>query len=165
MKMGFGIWEMGFGKRVGIWEFGCMPQETKSKFEPGTSGAGTGAPAAENTTLQGWNVDLADEKTTLDALEKAFDFRGDVTLQLAAGGTPITGYIFDRKRGVRLGDSYVRLMTATSDDKVKIAFSDIRRVEFGRDTAQGKSFETWMKKYVEKKLKGEKAGIEAEVLE
>lgn len=134
-----------------------MPQETKSKFEPGTT--------ATAPTLHGWNVDLADESTTLDALEKAFDYRGDVTLVLADGKS-ITGYIFDRRRGGSLIDSYVRIMTATSDDKVRVGFGDIRRLEFsGRDAAQGKSFETWIKKYIEKKLKGEKAGIESEPLE
>lgn len=138
-----------------------MPQETKSKLESSTTGAATVATA----TLHGWNVDLADESTTLDALEKAFDYRGDVTLVLADGQT-VTGYIFDRRRGGTLKDSYVRLMTATSDDKVRVGFAEIRRVEFsGRDAAQGKSFETWIKKYVEKKLRGEKAGIESEPLE
>jgi hypothetical protein len=135
-----------------------MPQETKSKFEPGAQGAdGTGS-------LFGWKVDTTDEATAAEALEKAFDYRGDVLLQLV-NGSSMTGYIFDRRRGQSLADSYVRLMTAASDEKVKVAFSDIQRVEFsGRDAAHGKSFETWVKKYIEKKTRGEKASIEAEAL-
>ena len=137
-----------------------MPQETKSKFEAGAANT-----AAEHAvTLQGCTIDLADERSTLDALEKAFDFRGDVTLGLASGAVT-TGYIFDRKRGATLADSYVRLMGAASDDKIRVGFADIRRVEFGKDAAHGKSFETWMKKYIEKKLKGEKAEIESESLD
>lgn len=139
-----------------------MPQETKSKFEPGT--AATAATAEHAVTLQGTLIDLADERAALEALEKAFDFRGDVTLTLASGAT-IAGYIFDRRRGASLGDSYIRLMGAASDDNVRVSYADIRRVEFGKDAAHGKSFETWIKKYVEKKMKGEKAGIESEVLD
>jgi outer membrane protein assembly factor BamA len=41
----------------------------------------------------------------------------------------------------------------------------VRAIEFsGRDTAAGKSFETWMKKYVQKKLAGEEASIRSEPL-
>jgi hypothetical protein len=132
-----------------------MPQETKAKFE--TTGTAT-------ASLQGWSTDLADATTTMDVLEKAFDFRGDVTITRTSGEN-ITGYIFDRRRGSGLKDSNVRLMTATSDDKVTILFADIKRVEFGKDAAHGKSFEKWVKKYVEKKLAGEKASIESEALE
>ena len=122
-------------------------------------------------TLQGWSADLADDATRLDVLEKAFDFRGDVTLTLragapGAGGEPVrlTGYIFDRRRGATLAESYVRLMTAASDERVRVGFADVAKVEFGKDAAAGKSFETWLKKYVEKKLKGEKASLESETL-
>ena len=37
-----------------------------------------------------------------------------------------------------------------------VRYTDIARLEFtGRDTAAGKSFETWVKKYREKKAAGE----------
>ena len=46
------------------------------------------------------------------------------------------------------------------------AYADIKHIAFSdRDPSSGKSFETWVKKYVEKKLKGEKASIEAESLD
>jgi hypothetical protein len=133
-----------------------MSQETKAKFEP----AATAAPAS----LQGWNADLSDPATAMDVLEKAFDFRGDVVLTLTNGAT-VNGYIFDRRRGASLATSSVRVLSATSDDKITVPFADIARVEFGKDAAHGKSFETWVKKYIEKKLAGEKASIESETLE
>lgn len=140
-----------------------MPQETKSKYHPTAAAvAESSAPAAG--TLQGWNADLTDPAATLDVLEKAFDFRGDVTVTLASGQT-VSGYIFDRRRGSTLTDSFVRMMSASSDEKIRVSYAEIRRVEFGKDAAHGKSFETWIKKYVEKKMKGEKAGIESEVLD
>lgn len=114
-------------------------------------------------SLQGWNTLLADDASRMDVLEKAFDFRGDVTLTLADGAT-VSGYIFDRRRAATPAASSVRLLTAAGDDKLTFTYDRIARVEFGRDTAAGKSFETWIKKYVEKKMKGEKASIESEVL-
>ena len=47
-----------------------------------------------------------------------------------------------------------------------VAYDDIAELRFtGRDTAAGKSFDTWMKKYVTKKLAGEAANIEADPLD
>jgi hypothetical protein len=50
---------------------------------------------------------------------------------------------------------------------VLIAYSDIAALTFtGRDTAAGKSWEAWVKKYVENKAAGEKhIGLEPEALE
>lgn len=116
-----------------------------------------------SATLQGWKAALADEAGRLDVLEKAFDFRGDCTLTLTDGRT-LAGYIFDRRRGATSRESSIRLMPPDRDEKVTVGYDQIVSVEFGKDTAHGKSFETWIKKYVEKKLKGEKASIESEAL-
>lgn len=116
----------------------------------------------------GFCAELADPVSAADILEKAFDFRGDVALVLHDGRT-IAGYLFDRTRGRTPADSFVRLMPPPSPgqpDKVRVAYADIRSIAFSdRDPAAGKSFETWVRKYVEKKLKGERASIEAEALD
>ena len=136
-----------------------MPQDTKQKFE---SGAPVGS--EDRPTLQGLVASREDEAALLDALERAFDYRGDVTLDLT-DGSRLSGYIFDRRSGSSLAASTIRLMRDGSDEKLSVSFDRIARVEFsGRDTAAGKSFETWLKKYVEKKLAGEKASIESEEL-
>lgn len=114
----------------------------------------------------GQTYDLTDPAFALRAIEKAFDFRGDVTLTLADGRT-VSGYLFDRQTGKAAGDSFVRLMPQTpGEPNIKVAYADIRTLAFSdRDPAAGKSFETWVKKYVEKKLAGEKASIESESLD
>lgn len=129
------------------------------------SAAETGhhAAPASGATLQGWKAALADEAGRLDVLEKAFDFRGDCTLTLTDGSV-VSGYIFDRRRGPTSAASTIRLMPADRDEKLTIGYDRIAAVEFGKDTAHGKSFETWIKKYIEKKLKGEKASIESDPL-
>ena len=116
-------------------------------------------------TLQGMVATREDEAALIDALERAFDYRGDVTIE-RADGEGVTGYIFDRRRGESLEDSTVRLLVPGSDTPVAVRFSEIARLEFsGKDAAHGKSFETWVKKYVEKKRAGEEASIESEKLD
>ena len=82
-------------------------------------------------------------------------------------GTTVEGYLFDRKSGPTLADSLVRVLPRTSNQRVMIAYSDIAALAFtGRDTAAGKSWEAWVKKYVQKKAAGEKhIGLEPEALE
>ena len=109
------------------------------------------APGTAHETLQGWVPELAREEELREALEKAFDYRGDVTVT-RKDGSKVEGYIFDRVTGVTLASSFVRLLPKESNQRVKIAYSDIAALAFtGRDTAAGKSWEAWVQKYWEKK--------------
>src|SRR5213082_1092282 len=104
--------------------------------------------------LEGWIPELASEAEIAQALEKAFDYRGDVTVTLK-NGTKIEGYIFDRVSGTTLSASFVRILPKNGAGRVKIAYSDIAALVFsGRDPAAGKSWEAWVKKYWEKKESG-----------
>jgi len=116
--------------------------------------------------LEGWVPELASDEEIRQALEKAFDYRGDVTIT-RKDGSKIEGYIFDRRTGKSLADSAVRLFPRDADQKISIPYSEIAALAFsGRDTAAGKSFEAWVRKYWEKKAAGEKnIGIQAEALE
>lgn len=116
--------------------------------------------------IEGWIPDLASEADLRDALERAFDYRGDVTIT-RKNGDHVEGYIFDRRHGATLDTSVVRLIPQNSSEKISIRYSDIAALAFtGRDTAAGKSWEAWVRKYWEKKATGEKGiGIEAERLE
>lgn len=137
-----------------------MPQEVKS------NGVGSGMERVQEDrpSLAGLGVDLADDAARFDVLEKAFDFRGDVTLVLA-DGRRVEGYLFDRRRGSSAADSTARVMPA-SGPTVSVRYADVRRAEFSpRDPAAGKSFETWIKKYVDSKLAGRSANIESEPLD
>ena len=124
------------------------------------------AEGAKREQLEGWIPSLASDEEIHQAFEKAFDYRGDVTLTLK-DGRQINGYVFDRRGGKTLSDSAVRIMPATERTKLTIPYSDIAALAFtGRDTAAGKSFEAWVKKYWEKKAAGEKdIAIEPEKLD
>ena len=116
--------------------------------------------------IEGWVPDLATEDDLRNALEEAFDYRGDVTITLKAG-TRLEGYVFDRRKGSTLANSIVRLIPQNSSQKVSVAYSEIAALAFtGRDTAAGKSWEAWVRKYWERKAAGEKGiALEPEELE
>ena len=113
------------------------------------------APGTHHEGVQGWVPQLATDEELRIALEKAFDYRGDVTLTLK-DHSKIEGYIFDRVSGPSLTTSFVRLLPKDSSQKLKIAYANIAALAFsGRDTAAGKSWEAWVRKYWEKKSSGE----------
>jgi hypothetical protein len=117
--------------------------------------------------LQGWIPALASEDEIRSALEKAFDYRGDLTVTLK-DGQKIEGYIFDRRAdSPHLNDCILRIIPSKNSGKISVRYSEIAALAFtGKDTAAGKSFEAWVKKYQEKKGRGEKnIGIESEPLD
>lgn len=124
------------------------------------------APGRERENLEGWIPQFAGEEEIRLALEKAFDYRGDITITLKSG-EKVEGYIFDRRTGKSLVDSVVRLYPKSGNQKVSISYADIAALAFtGKDTAAGKSWEAWMQRYQEKKAAGEKnIGLHPEELD
>lgn len=124
------------------------------------------AAGREREDLQGSVPALATDEEKRIAFEKAFDYRGDVTLTLHDGRV-INGYVFDRRTAASLADSVVRIIPATERTKLSIPYSEIAGLTFsGRDTAAGKSFDAWVKKYNEKKAAGEtEIAIQPEALD
>jgi hypothetical protein len=75
----------------------------------------------------------------------AFEYRGDVTLTLA-DGSRVEGYI------ANLGDTDLRLWNKGSVETRQVPVGTIERVELsGRDTASGRSYQTWLRQYEERK--------------
>ena len=124
------------------------------------------AAGREREQLEGWVPALASDAEVREALEKAFDYRGDITVT-RKDGSRVEGYLYDRRTGTSLADSIVRIMPSDQGSRVNIPYSDIAAIAFsGRDTAAGKTFDAWVKKYWEKKAAGEKnIQIEPEKLE
>lgn len=112
---------------------------------------------AAREKLEGTAWEAATDEQLREGLEKAFDYRGDVTISTRDGRT-IEGYVFDRKSGRTLSDSFVRVLPRDQNQKISVSYAEIAGLVFsGRDTAAGKSWEAWTKKYWEKKLAGEKS--------
>ena len=114
------------------------------------------APGTEHEELEGWVPELASDEALREALEKAFDYRGDVTITLKSG-EKVEAYIFNRVTGATLAESFVQYFPPKADEKRKLSYAQIARLEFsGKDRAAGKHWEDWVKAYTEKKAAGEK---------
>src|ERR1700728_2556307 len=88
----------------------------------------------EKENLEGWIPALATEAEVREALEKAFDYRGDVTIT-CKDGSQVVGYLFDRRTGSTLTNSFVRIIPSNASSKVSVTYSDIAALAFtGRDT-------------------------------
>src|ERR1700731_3630068 len=81
-------------------------------------------PGTAHEQPEGWIPQLASDEEIRVALEKAFDYRGDVTIT-RKDGTKIEGYLFDRRGAATLKESVVRLYPRNSNEKISISYSDI----------------------------------------
>jgi hypothetical protein len=123
------------------------------------------AVSSDADSLHGRVADASDPVALRAAVEWALDFRGDVTITRRSSPQPVDGYVFDRRQNAD-GQVVVRLIPRDGSARLAIPLADIARIEFtGKDTASGKSFETWVNKYVQKKMAGESASIESETIE
>ena len=114
------------------------------------------APGADQEKLEGWIPELASDDELRSALERAFNYRGDIAMTLKSGER-IEGYIFNRHTGATLADSWVQYFAPNSSEKRKLSYAEIARLEFtGKDRAAGKHWEDWVKAYNERKAAGEK---------
>lgn len=112
-------------------------------------------PGFVHENLEGAVWQTATDEELRVGLEKAFDYRGDITITKKDGST-IEGYLFDRRNGPTLAESVVRLIPKEGGGKVTVSYADVSGLAFtGRDTAAGKSWQMWVKKYWEAKAAGE----------
>ena len=81
-------------------------------------------PRFAHEVLQGSLPPLTSEQDIRVALEKAFDYRGDVTIT-RKDGTKVDGYVYDRRQGETLVNSMVRILPADGSPRQSIPFSDV----------------------------------------
>jgi transcriptional antiterminator Rof (Rho-off) len=101
------------------------------------SGGVTGSP-------QGRVFQPASFSELVEAVEVAFDYRGDVTISLKSGES-LSGYLFNRQ--VRESDSSIDVFPSDASPARQIRYDQIVTIAFtGEDTATGKSWESWIAK-------------------
>jgi transcriptional antiterminator Rof (Rho-off) len=95
-----------------------------------------------------------------EAVELAFDYRGDVTVSLKSGES-LSGYLYNRE--INGSDSYLEVFPSDRTDARRIRYDQIAAIAFtGEDTATGKSWEAWIaKKDSERRAEGERIAAEA----
>ena len=115
--------------------------------------------STSSPSLEGRVFRPATEVELREAVERAFDYRGDVTLELTSR-EKIEGYIFNRN--ALASPPFLQLFPKGLPGELKIPYADIVAIAFtGEDTASGKSWEAWVKKK-ESERKAEAARIAAE---
>ena len=112
------------------------------------------------TSLQGVTFTFQSEKDRVEAIDKAFDYRGDVTLTLRNG--EMEGYVFNRD--AKASPPRIELFAKDAAEPKIIPYADITSIAFtGKDTANGKSWAAWVsKKESERKAEAERIKAESE---
>jgi hypothetical protein len=116
--------------------------------------------SARPTSLEGSVFTFQSENDRIEGIDKAFDYRGDVTLTLR--DSQIEGYMFNRD--AHAVPPRVEVFVKGSDEPRIIPYADITAIAFsGKDTADGKSWDAWVsKKESERKAEAERIKAESE---
>ncbi|CAI9084766.1 hypothetical protein A7K93_04405 [Candidatus Methylacidiphilum fumarolicum] len=114
----------------------------------------------EKKVLSGEKYVFSSDSQKIEILEAAFDYRGDVTLELVQGET-IEGYLFNRQ--LTEAPFFVEMLVPGEESARRIPIEQICAVTFsGKDPADGKSYEAWKAKK-EKERREEAKKIESEM--
>ncbi|MFT7619479.1 MAG: hypothetical protein ACI97A_003133 [Planctomycetota bacterium] len=97
-------------------------------------------------SLQGWEPELNSDADLRDAVEKAFEYRGDVTLGMK-NGELLVAFLFNREFDVPT--PFISVYPAVENSQAKrFDLSEIESLKFtGKDTATGNSWEAWVAKW------------------
>ncbi|MCC6139423.1 MAG: hypothetical protein IT389_02270 [Nitrospira sp.] len=95
-------------------------------------------------SLEGRVFRPASAAERVEAIDLAFDYRGDVTLELYTGES-LNGYIYNRH--VTGANPAIEIFPADKPAPRQIPYADIVAIAFtGEDTANGNSWEAWASK-------------------
>jgi hypothetical protein len=126
-----------------------MPAEVKSHPSP-----------QRQASLEGSVFTFQSEADRIEGIDKAFDYRGDVTLTLTNG--TLECFMFNRDASAR--PPRVEVFVKDDEAPLVIPYADITAIAFsGKDTANGKSWDAWVsKKESERKAEAERIRLESE---
>jgi hypothetical protein len=119
------------------------------------------APVARATSLMGSVFTFQSEADRVEGIDKAFDYRGDVTLTLS-NGQLIEGFMSNRES--KAVPPRVQFFIKAEEKPHVIPYADITAISFtGKDPADGKSWDAWVsKKEDERKAEADRIKAESE---
>jgi hypothetical protein len=98
---------------------------------------------SDDASHEGWAPEASDRVPLAELVERAFDYRGDVTLALD-DGREVDGYLFNRNRDV--AEPFVQIFERGEAESSTIPYARIRAIRFtGKDTAAGNSYAAWLR--------------------
>jgi len=109
----------------------------------------------DEKSLEGWAPDIGAAAMLAEVVDRAFDYRGDVTLVLD-DGRELVGYLFNRNRDA--AEPFVQIFDTAGDGPFTIRYADIRTIRFsGKDPAAGNSYTAWLERKAAAKAEGKPA--------
>lgn len=107
-------------------------------------------------SLEGRVFQPATHDELVEAVEQAFDYRGDVSLQLISGET-VEGYVSNRD--IHAAQPFLQIFPKGESGLRSIRYAEVKAISFtGKDTASGKSWEAWVsKKEAQRRAEAEEA--------
>lgn len=113
-----------------------------------------------HASLEGAVFTFQSEADRIEGIDKAFDYRGDVSITLR--NEQIEGYIFNREP--KATPPRIEVFIKGSDQPRVIPYADVMAIAFtGKDTADGKSWDAWVnKKEHERQAEADRIKAEAE---
>ena len=97
----------------------------------------------DEKSLEGWAPDIGAAAMLAEVVDRAFDYRGDVTLVLD-DGRELVGYLFNRNRDA--AEPFVQMFEREGSRPLSIPYGRIRAIRFtGKDTAAGNSYAAWLR--------------------
>ena len=113
-----------------------------------------------HTSLEGAVFTFHSEADRVEGIDKAFDYRGDVSITLR--NEQVEGYIFNREP--KAVPPRIEVFVKGSEEPRIIPYADVMAIAFtGKDTADGKSWDAWVnKKESERQAEADRIKAEAE---
>jgi hypothetical protein len=97
----------------------------------------------DGATLEGWVPEIGPGLSLADVVDKAFDYRGNVTV-VQTDGSETEGYLFNRNADAPV--PFVQMFDLSGGGPHTISYREIRTIRFtGRDTAAGNSYAAWLR--------------------
>jgi hypothetical protein len=111
-------------------------------------------------SLEGAVFTFQSEADRVEAIDKAFDYRGDVSITLR--NEQVEGYIFNRD--AKASPPRIEVFIKGGEQSRIIPYADVTAIAFtGKDTADGKSWDAWVnKKEHERQAEADRIKAEAE---
>src|SRR3989442_15479376 len=95
------------------------------------------------TAFEGWAPEIGRDVSLETVVDKAFDYRGNVTV-VKTDGSETVGYVFNRNRDVAV--PFVQMFDVDGPGPISIPYADIRAIRFTRRaTAAGNSYPAWLR--------------------
>jgi len=97
----------------------------------------------DGTMLEGWMPQIGPGLTLEEVVDKAFDYRGNITV-VKTDGSETEGYLFNRNADAAV--PFVQMFDLNGAGPLIISYREIRTIRFtGRDTAAGNSYAAWLR--------------------